>query len=286
MKWSFGRVVQYVRFFYFLSHRAEGIYSMLSRMYREPLLDKEKAADPRTLTCYGYSAFSQADEDGMLQEIFNRIGATNRQFLEFGCGDGLENNSTYLLFTGWSGVWLDGGEANIRSVEQHFSDYLKSGQLKTRRAFITRDNINDLLREAQVPADLDMLSIDIDGNDYWIWQAMDPLRPRVVVVEYNATFRPPHKIVQKYNPTHQWNSTNYFGASLSALAELGDEKGYALVGCNFAGTNAFFVRRDLAGDLFSSPFTAEHHYRPPHYDAFVRGLSRHRRGAGPYEVLK
>lgn len=285
MKWNLSRIMRQVRFFYYLSHRAEAIYGLMSKMYREPLLEAEKESDPRTLTCHGYSAFSQADEDGILQEIFRRIGTTNRQFLEFGCGDGLENNSTYLLFTGWRGVWMDGGADNIRAVESSFRSYLDSGQLKVMRAFITRDNINDLIRQTAVDAEPDLLSIDIDGNDYWIWQAMTGMRPRVVVIEYNATFRPPHKIVQKYNPTHWWNGSNYFGASLKAIEELGREKGYVLVGCNFSGVNAFLVREDLVGNLFPEPFTAERHYRPPHYDAFVRGMSRHPRAAGPYEVL-
>jgi hypothetical protein len=285
MKWTLRRIVDKARFFYFLAHRAEAIYSLLAKMYREPVLAAEKAADIKTLTFHGYSAFSMADEDGILQEIFERIGITNRQFVEFGCGDGLENNSTYLLFTGWGGVWMDGGEDCIRSVENHFSRYLQSGRLQVKRAFITRDNINSLLQEASIGAEPDLLSIDIDGNDYWIWQAITGIRPRVVVIEYNATFRPPHKIVQTYNPEHRWNGTNYFGASLKALEDLGREKGYALVGCNYSGVDAFFIRQDLVGGRFSEPFTAEHHYRPPHYDAFVRGMSRHPRGAGPYEVL-
>jgi hypothetical protein len=286
MKWNLSRIIQYLRFFYFTSQRAEAIYSLLSTMYREPLLAAEKQQDPRTLTYHGYTAYSQADEDGILDELFRRIGLTNGQFLEFGCGNGLENNSTYLLFTGWRGVWIDGDPEEIRSVEKHFQSYIESGQLKVRRAFITTDNINELIREAAPDIqELDLLSIDVNGNDYWFWQALTGLRPRVVAIEYNATFRPPHKIVQKYNPTHNWDGTNYFGASLKALEELGREKGYALTGCSFAGANAFFIREDLVGDRFSEPFTAEHHYRPPRYDAFVRGFSRHPRGAGPYQVL-
>lgn len=286
MKWNLDRIVQYVRFFYFTSHRAEAIYALLAKMYRDPLLAAEKTDDPKTLTYHGYTAYSQADEDGILEEIFRRVGVTNRQFLEFGCGNGLENNSTYLLFTGWRGVWMDGDPKEINVVEKHFQSYIQSGQLKVRRAFITTENINQLIRDvAPDTQELDLLSIDINGNDYWIWQALTGLRPRVVVVEYNATFRPPHQIVQKYNPTHNWDGSNYFGASLKALEELGRKKGYILVGCNFAGGNAFFIREDLVGDRFSEPFTAEHHYRPPQYDAFVRGFSRHPRGAGPYEVL-
>jgi hypothetical protein len=271
---------------YNLTRRGESIYEILATMHREPLLAAEKQADPKTVTPYGFTAFSQTDEDGILEEIYRRIGTTNRQFFEFGCGNGLENNSTYLLFTGWQGVWMDGSAENIATVRQKFDSYLNSGKLKVLETFVTRDNINSLIEQSGLHKEMDLAGIDIDGNDYWIWEAITGVRPRVVVIEYNAIFRPPHKIVQEYNPGHQWRGTNYFGASLKALEALGERKGYRLVGCSFSGVNAFFVRQDLTGDLFSAPFTAEHHYRAPRYDAFVRGLSRHPKDAGPYRVLE
>lgn len=279
----FRKLFEKARYFYGLSHRGEAIYAMLNRMYREPLLAAEKQADPRVLAPYGYSAFSQGDDDGILEEIFRRIGTTNRQFVDFGCADGIENNTTYLALTGWSGLWMDGGEENVQTASRAFQRQVESGRLRIRQAFITRENINSLIASAGLDRELDLLSIDIDGNDYWIWEAIDGVRPRVVVIEYNAIFRPPHQMVQDYAAQYQWRSTGYFGASLKALETLGARKGYALVGCNFAGINAFFVRDDLAReDLFSAPFTAEHHYREPMYDAFVRGQSRHSKDVGPY----
>jgi hypothetical protein len=285
MKFSWRDVWEQARFFYGISHRAEAISAMQHRMYREPLLAAEKAADPLTLAPYGFTAYSQGDDDGIIEEIFRRIGAVNREFIDFGCADGLENNTTYLLLTGWRGFWIDGDSANIATVRDNFGDFLKSGHLKLLEAFITRENIDDLLRQSGLSEEPDLLSIDIDGNDYWVWEAIDAIRPRVVAIEYNGTFRPPHKVVQSYNPAHQWHSDSYFGASLKALEALGARKGYDLAGCNFAGLNAFFVRRDLAGDKFSKPFTAEHHYRECLYDAFVRGYSRHRKAVGRYELL-
>ncbi len=284
MHWL-DRVIERVKFFYGISRRAEAVYAILARMYREPLLAAEKQADPRTLTAYGFTAYSQAEEDGMIQEIFRRIGTTERRFVEFGCGDGLENNTTYLLLTGWSGLWLDGSRSNIEIVNKEFTPYLRSGRLRVTQTFLTRDNINGLLGEAGFSGEIDLLSIDIDGNDYWLWGALEVVRPRVVIIEYNAVFRPPQQLVQPYDQNYVWNSSNYFGASLKALENLGTRKGYCLVGCSFAGTNAFFVRQDLVADLFSEPFTAEHHYREPLYDAFVRGYSRHRRAVGEYQVL-
>jgi hypothetical protein len=270
---------------YNLTRRSDAIYEILTTMYREPILAAEKQADPKTLTAYGFTAYSQTDEDGILQEIYRRIGTTNRHFLEFGCGNGLENNSTYLLLAGWRGLWMDGGTENIKAVHEIFATYLAAGKLHARQAFITLDNINGLIQESGLDKEMDLLSIDIDGNDYWIWEALTGIQPRVVVIEYNAVFRPPHKVVQEYNATHRWRGTNYFGASLQALQELGARKGYDLVGCSFSGANAFFIRHDLSGDHFSAPFTAEHHYRPPRYDAFLRGLGRHPKDAGPYRVL-
>ena len=109
----------------------------------------------------------------------------------------------------------------------------------------------------------DLLSIDVDRNTYYIWRALRERRPRVVVVEYNATFPPSDEWVVAYDPAKGWNSSSYFGASLKSYELLGRELGYTLVGCGLAGTNAFFVRSDLVTDRFEPPFTAEHHYEPP-----------------------
>ena len=125
---------------------------------------------------------------------------TNRQFIDFGCADGIENNTTYLILTGWSGLWMDGGADNIQSVNTHFAQYVRSGKLKARQALVTRENINDLIRAASLDAEPDLLNIDIDGNDYWIWEAIDAVRPRVVIIEYNSTFRPPYKVVEEHQP--------------------------------------------------------------------------------------
>lgn len=276
---------QRLKFFYGLTYRAESIYGLLARQYREQILEKEKAADPRLLTPYGFTAYSQTDEDGILQEIFNRIGTTNRVLIDFGCAQGVECNSTYLILTGWRGLWMDGSEENVAAVRRSFAQQVEPGDLQAKQAFITTENINSLIESAGLPKEIDLLSIDIDGNDYWVWEALTAVSPRVVAIEYNATFHPPVRIVQEYNPASRWNFTNYYGASLQALERLGSKKGYSLVGCSFSGANAFFVRNDLVGDKFSAPYTAEHHYREAHYDAFVRGQSRHRKWIGRYRLI-
>jgi len=109
---------------------------------------------------------------------------------------------------------------------------------------------------------MDLLSIDIDGNDIHVLDAIDVIRPRVVVIEYNGKFPPPMNVVQRYNPEHRWKGTDYGGSSLLAITKIAGRKGYSLVGCGIAGVNAFFVRDDLLGDKFQAPFTPENHYQP------------------------
>ena len=253
MKWAPGYLVDRAQFFYTLARRGEAIHQILSSTYRDPLLAAEKAADPKTITPYGFTAFSQADEDGILEEIFRRIGTTNRQFFEFGCGDGVENNSTYLIFTGWKGLWMDGNPDFANTIGKGFKSYIDSGALRMKSAFITCENINDLIREAAIPEEVDMMSIDIDGNDYWVWQKLESVAPMIVIVEYNSIFGPDLAVTIPYDPKfvrHQAHySGQFWGASLQALAFLAGRKEYSLVGCNSAGNNAYFVRNNKIGEL-------------------------------------
>ena len=129
-------------------------------------------------------------------------------------------------------------------------------------AFITRDTISDVFKELSVPPEFDVLSIDIDGNDYWVWDAIEGFTPRVVVIEYNPQFEPDVNWVMKYNCTATWDGSGYFGASLKSLELLGAKKGYHLVGCDFSGSDVFFVRKELSDGKFLAPFTAENHFEP------------------------
>jgi hypothetical protein len=233
---------------------------LLENLHKNPKYD-----NPKKLNRYEFKVFSQAGEDGIISEIFNRIGTTNKFFVEFGVGNGLENNSTYLLVKGWQGYWIEGSERFCKSIRQSFEDLLANQQLTLKNTFITAANIEDLFREGNVPTELDLLSIDIDGNDYWVWQAITNYRPRVVILEYNAIYPPESSWVMQYNPSHQWKYNSHMGSSLKALEKLGDQKGYKLVACSFSGVNAFFVREDLLADHFCSPFSAENHYEPARY---------------------
>jgi len=246
-------------------HSSAGLWLMAQQMLQALLADP-RHADPRRLERHGWKAYSQNDEDGILQEIFRRIGVRHRSFVEFGCDDGLENNTAYLLAQGWRGLWIDGAEYNANMIRQGFALLLERGHLQMRQEFITRDNIDGLIAAAGLGAEIDLLSIDVDGNDYYLWEAIGCVTARVVVIEYNAKFRPPVDWRMAYTPDHIWAGYDAVGCSLSALERLGKAKGYCLVGCNLTGANAFFVREDLVGDLFAAPASAEHLFQPPRYD--------------------
>jgi hypothetical protein len=251
---------------------------------RSQVLDTPRHRDPRRLTQHGYKVYSQHDEDGILAEIFRRIGTTNRTFVEFGVGRGDECNTVWLLMQGWSGAWIEANAAAYKSICGTHDNWISSGKLSIANAFITAETINGLISSAGVVGEIDLLSIDIDSADYWVWRAIEVISPRVVVVEYNATWAPPVSAVVPYDPNMRWNRTNYFGASLCALTMLGRSKGYDLVGCSLSGVNAFFVRQDLTQGRFLEPGVAEAHYEPPRY-VLVKLPSGHPRGVGPLALV-
>jgi hypothetical protein len=219
------------------------------------LCRRTKVADLRR---FERSWYSQNGEDGILRIIFEKIDVTNRFCVEFGVEDGRECNTRYLLEkAGWSGLRMDGGS---------YSAYF--GQVH--QEFITAENICSLFAKYAVPKQFDLLSIDIDGNDYWVWRAVEGYSPRVVVIEYNASLLPHESKTIRYDPGFRWDGSNYFGASLLALAKLGRVKGYTLIGCDSQGVNAFFVRNDLVGNRFCER-SVEQLYRRPQYGQVVHG---------------
>jgi hypothetical protein len=244
------------------------------------LASEPKYQDLRNLNRFEHRMFSQGGEDGILREVFRRIGETNRVFVELGSGDGLENNTATLLLRGWTGHWVDCSRRCVARIRSKYRQVLDRGTLTIERGLVTAENVEQVLSGLGLPEEPDLLSIDIDGNDYWVWRAIASRRPRVVVIEYNALFQPNVKWVMAYASRHRWTGTTYFGASLRSLVELGGEKGYRLVGCTLSGTNAFFVREDLVADRFQEPFTAERHWEPARY-ALTVSLG-HRRDFGEF----
>ena len=199
---------------------------------------------------------SQNGEDGVIEALFECIGETNRYFVEFGVGDATECNTAALLERGWQGLMMDR------------SGHCKNPLATVRREFVIAETINALFRKYDVPDQFDLLSIDIDGNDFWVWREIT-VRPRVLVIEYNANF-PPHECrTIVYEPGFGFTATDYFGASLLAMQKLGQRKGYTLVYCDRDGVNAFFVANEALPPGFE-PQPIETIYRPPNY--FGRGL--------------
>ena len=199
----------------------------------------------------GFKVFSQWDEDGIIQYLISKIPIENKTFIEFGVENYEESNTRFLLLNDhWQGLVLDACESDIRYIQTDriYWEY----DLQAKCTWITRDNIDSLLEQAGFGRDVGLLSIDIDGNDYWIWEAIECIRPRIVIVEYTSIFglapiSMPYK--QDFDRTLAHYSATYFGCSLGALSHLARKKGYLLLGSNVWGHNAFFVRSDVAGDL-------------------------------------
>lgn len=247
----------------------------------ESLQQKERYRRDGCLVPFGYKMYSKNEEDGLIREIFNRIGATSKTFVEIGVEAGLENNTLALLFEGWRGLWIEGSPEHVRTMQAGFQKTIAEGRLSVAQAFITRGNINQMIG-AHFSGEIDLLSIDIDGNDYHVFDAITVVSPRVLVIEYNGKFRPPVMYCMAYDEKYQWDGTDNFGASLKFLEVNLKEKGYVLVGCNLTGGNAFFVKEALAADRFLPPYTAENHYEPARYE-----LSAHAVGHRPsYKTLE
>ncbi len=200
----------------------------------------------------GFKVFSQFDEDGIIQYLIHKLPIKNKTFIEFGVENFTESNTRFLLINDhWQGMVLDASAADIRYIQQDkiYWQY----DLQAKRTWITRGNINSLLEDSGFDADLGLMSIDIDGNDYWIWEAISStIRPRIVIVEYNSLFglepiSVPYQEDFQRTPLHYSNL--YYGASLGALHHLAKKKGYLLIGSNIWAHNAFFIRADIAGEF-------------------------------------
>jgi len=201
------------------------------------------SGDAPDLTGYELRVLSQNGEDGVLDEIVRRSGAPGRSFVEFGASDGVESNCALLAELGWSGLFIEGDDDAFARLADR---YAGRSPVIAAQAMVTPANVEALFAEHGVPDEPDVLSIDVDGSDYWIWDAMSAYRPRIVVIEYNGVLPPARRLVQPRD-TGPWRATDFYGASIEALVALGREKGYRLVHCDLTGNNAFFVRDDLPG---------------------------------------
>jgi hypothetical protein len=200
--------------------------------------------------------YSQNNEDGIVSHIMMQLGVAIGFFVEFGVGppwkssieeSGLEANCRLLREMGWRGIFMDS------------SPY--PPQYEVQREYITALNINLLLRKYEVPQEPEIISIDVDGQDFWIWMNLI-YRPKVVVVEYNPNFGPEESIVIPFNVEYRWDGTKWYGASLRALEKLGHSKGYLLTYATRA--NAFFIKKDLVENASDFRFSAIHQFHNIH----------------------
>ncbi|MBS1917782.1 MAG: hypothetical protein JST87_16035 [Bacteroidetes bacterium] len=204
------------------------------------------------LSDFEFQVFSQWGDDGIIQYLINTVDIPNKTFIEFGVENYTEANTVFLLINNnWSGFVMDGSESNIKSIQQS-EIYWKYDLLALPR-FITKENINELLLLPKFDKEVGLLHIDIDGNDYWVWKEINVISPIIVIVEYNSVFGPelhctiPYK--KDFIRTREHFSNLYYGTSIQALTDLAQDKGYYFVGCNSAGNNAYFVRKDKIGNL-------------------------------------
>ena len=219
-------------------------------------------ADPRCLTRYSANVYSQLGEDGIIAEIFSRIGAKDRVFVEIGVGNGTENTTRFLLETGWRGTWLEASERYASEARRLMQQYVNSGSLTIIEAAVTAENVNELLDSAGVPRSFDYLGIDIDQNTPYIWEALRR-HSRVACIEYNGHLPPTLPIRARYDADRMWDGTMWFGGSLKAMERIGAKKGMALVGCDLIGVNAFSASSAEVTGRFREPFNAETHYQHP-----------------------
>ena len=233
-----------------LSEVDSNLAHLLVAQYGESVGDPDGLGYRELLRTREFKVSSQNGEDGLLAFIFSEIGVTNREFVEFGVGDGRECNCANLAARfGWSGLMLESDAAAARRAREHYARLARrDGRVvEVRQAHVTAENINETISNAGTQGEIDLLSIDIDGNDYWLWEAIDAIEPRVVVIEYNASLGM-RSISVPYDPGfvrfRKHRSGWYHGASLAALAKLGQRKGYDLVGADSRGVNAFFVRAE------------------------------------------
>lgn len=201
---------------------------------------------------YEYQVYSQWGEDGLIQYLIKKIGNKNKIFIEFGVENYIESNTRFLLINNnWSGLVIDGSIENINFIKND-PIYWKYN-LKAECSFIDTKNINKIITQSGVSGDIGLLSIDIDGNDYYILDSINAIRPEIIVCEYNSLWGDSLSVSIPYDPlfirSKAHYSNLYFGASITALTNLAEKKGYSLVGSNSTGVNIFFVRNDLLSDI-------------------------------------
>lgn len=241
-----------------LQRRADAASMLLGGLHADRVASMGEVG---TLGEVEFGVYSQWGEDGILHYLLSRIDVPNEVFVEFGVQDYTEANTRFLLKRrNWTGLVLDSSATNVARIRK--DPISEMYDLRSVAAMVSAKNINALIRRAGIEGDIGLLSVDIDGNDYWVWKAIDVISPRVVVCEYNSVFGDEHAVTVPYDPSFERSTAHhsklFFGASLPALRRLAADKGYVFVGCNTSGVNAFFVRSDCAAPFAALEKSAAH----------------------------
>ena len=255
-----------LRFYYRLLDTVRTVAGFGNRHYFDGHPELAAAGFHPSINNYEFSNYSQNGEDGIILHLLSKAGVVNRTIVEIGTEDARECNSANLILNfGWNACLIEKDGESARKAREYLASMNTGDRVKVINESVTPENINTLLAQAGVQEEMDVLSIDIDSYDYWVWQAVSGYRPRIVVIEYNATFGP-ELSVSVPAPQDTGGSlpdyTCYHGASITALQRLGGRKGYDLVGGDSNGVNAFFVRRDLAASAGLQPVLPAQAYRP------------------------
>jgi len=214
-------------------------------LVRAAYVDAASLPYPERLTASRFRLLSQNQEDGILWALFREIGTTSKRFVEFGSGASGGNAAMLAGEFGWTGLLVEGDQGKVGYAGRRFP------RATAVCAWITPETVNTLLQEHGYAGEVDLLSVDIDGNDYWVWQAITVCSPRVVMLEYNSMFGPDRAVTVPYDPTFSRRDHRfcYYGASLGAMTRLSASKGYRLVAVEPTGVNAFFLRNDVAPEI-------------------------------------
>ncbi len=219
-----------------------------------PSVLNKKVNQRELLKSKEFKIFSQNGEDGLLLHIFSKIGTTNSNFVEIGIEEGKECNTANLSINfEWEGILIDGDNIAAKRAKKYYGNLkeIKKDQIKIIESFVTKENVNSLIGR-EIKGEIDLLSIDVDGIDYHLWDSIEIINPRVVVIEYNNIFGDKSITVpydEKFERYNSFSGGSYFGTSLRALIKLANKKGYKLVAGDSSGTNAFFVRKDISKNL-------------------------------------
>lgn len=244
----FNKIIKFIKKISEIQERVYKIQEAIGRIETRQILNY-KSED---ILKAQFRVFSQYGEDGLIQYLVSNTNFCNKKFIEFGVEDYIESNTRFLVSNNkWSGLVIDGNKENIDKILDDPIYYYCD--LKAVNKFITKDNINGIIKDNGFAGDIGILSIDLDGNDYWIFKAINVIKPDLIITEYNSHFGSKWPLSvpydEKFVRTQKHYSNIYYGASICALNELAKEKGYTLIASNNVGNNLFFLRNDILGNL-------------------------------------